>query len=396
MKHPLLVPVSISVSISVAFSAAVSVVAALAAENPKLPPAYQTPSASNAAKVVPQPAGKNLQVPAGFSVELYAEGIAKPRYMMPLPGGAVLVSDSVAKGNVIAILPDKSKKTVLAGLDRPFGIAMHKGYLYVAEGPAIQRYKFDAKTLTAGAGEKIIPLDNYGKGHWTRSIAFDRKGKMYVSIGSGSNVDAGDPKDRAAVNTYNPDGTGHEVMAGGLRNPVSIRFQPQSRKLWTTVQERDGLGDDLVPDFFTEVKPGAFYGWPYAYIGPNEEPRRKGEAPELVKKTVVPDVILAPHAAVMDFVFYTGKAFPAKYRNGAFLAYRGSSNRAKRLGYSVMFVPFKDGRPAGEPEEFLSGWMMGADQREVWGRPVGLAEMSDGSLLVSEDGNNKIYRISAK
>jgi glucose/arabinose dehydrogenase len=366
-----------------------------AAEPPKLPPPFHTPSASNGAKVVPQPNGSKLQVPAGFAVELFAEGLQKPRYMMPLPGGTVLVSDSVAKGSIIAIAPDKSQKPLLTGLDRPFGIAMHKGYLYVAEATAIQRYPFNAKTMKIGAAEKIIPLDNYGKAHWTRSIAFDKKGKMYVSIGSGSNVDAGDPKDRAAVNTYNPDGTGHEVMAGGLRNPVSIRFHPQSGKLWTTVQERDGLGDDLVPDFFTEVKPGAFYGWPYAYIGPNEEPRRKGEAPELVQKTIVPDVVLAPHAAVMDFVFYTGKQFPAKYRNGAFLAYRGSSNRAKRLGYSVMFIPFTNGRPSGPPEEFLSGWMMGSDQREVWGRPVGVAQMPDGSLLVSEDGNNKIYRITS-
>jgi len=366
-----------------------------AAENPKLPPPFATPSATNPPKVVAA-TGQKFNLPEGFSAELYAEGFQKARYMIELPGGTVLVSDSVAKGSVIAIAPDKSKKPLLTGLDRPFGLALHKGYLYVSEATAIQRYKFNAKTMEIGAAEKIIPLTGCEKAHWTRSIAFDKKGKMYVSIGSGSNVDAGDPKDRAAVNVYNADGSGHEIMATGLRNPVSIRFHPQSGKLWTTVQERDGLGDDLVPDYFTEVKPGAFYGWPYAYIGPNEEPRRKGENPELVKKTVVPDVLLAPHAAAMDFIFYTGKQFPAKYRNGAFIAYRGSSNRAKRLGYSVMFVPFANGRPTGAPEPFLSGWMASEDSRDVWGRPVGLVQLKDGSVLVSEDANNRIYRISHK
>ena len=363
------------------------------AENPKLPPPYHTPSNANPAKIVPAE-GHQLRVPAGFKAELFAEGFQRPRYMLQLANGTVLLSESVAKGSVVAIAPDKSKKALISDLDRPFGLVLHKGYLYVATANAIQRYKFNAKTMAAGAAEKIIPLDNYTKGHWTRSIAFDKQGKMYVSIGSGSNIDAGDPQNRAAISTYNPDGTNPQVLAGGLRNPVSIRFQPESGKLWTTVQERDGLGDDLVPDFFTEVKPGAFYGWPYAYLGPNEEPRRKGEAPELVKKTVTPDVLLAPHAAAMDFVFYTGKQFPEKYRNGAFIAYRGSSNRAKRLGYAIMFVPFQGGRPSGPPEEFAGGWMMGESEKEVWGRPVGLLQMKDGSLLVSEDGNNKIYRIS--
>jgi glucose/arabinose dehydrogenase len=361
----------------------------------KLPAPYHTPSATNGPKVIPQPDGRQLSVPDGFRVEEFAGGFQKPRYMIQLPGGTVLVTDSVAKGSVYAIGADRSKKPLLTGLDRPFGMALWKDYLYVSEAEAIKRYKFNAKTMEIGAAETVVPLTGYGKGHWTRSLVFDRKGqKLYVSVGSGSNVDAGDPKDRAAVNVYNPDGSGHEILASGLRNPVSIRWNPVGGKLWSTVQERDALGDDLVPDFFTEVKPGGFYGWPYAYIGPNEEPRRKGESPELVKKTIEPDVLLPAHVAVMDFIFYTGKQFPAKYRNGAFLAYRGSSNRSKRVGYSVVFVPFKGGKPAGPPEDFLTGWMMGADQREVWGRPVGLLQMADGSLLVSEDGNNKIYRIS--
>ena len=267
----------------------------------------------------------------------------------------------------------------------------------MAEAESIKRYKFNGKTLEVGAGEEVVPLKGYNKGHWTRSIQFDKKGeKMYVSLGSGSNIDTGDPENRAAVNVYNPDGSGHEIFATGLRNPVSLRFNPENGKLWTTVQERDGLGDDLVPDFFTEVKKGGFYGWPYAYLGKNEEPRHKGKAPELVAKTIMPDVILPAHASALDFIFYTGKQFPAKYRNGAFIAFHGSSNRAKRLGYSVEFIPFKNGQPSGERESFLSGWMMGEGEREVWGRPVGILQLADGSLLVSEDGNNKIWRISYK
>ena len=226
-------------------------------------------------------------------------------------------------------------------------------------------------------------------------MAFDKKGeRLYVGVGSGSNIDLGDPENRAAINTYAPDGSGHQIFATGLRNPVTLRVNPVSQALWVTVQERDGLGDGLVPDFFTSVGQGKFYGWPYAYIGSNEEPRHKGVKPELVAKSVEPDVVLPPHAAVMDFLFYTGKQFPAKYRNGAFLVYRGSANRADRMGYSINFLSFKGGKPVGEPVEFLSGFMLGQQSRDVWGRPVGILQLADGSLLLSEDGNNRIYRIS--
>lgn len=362
-----------------------------------LPAPNPAGSTANGAKVVPQPPGKQLQVPAGFAVEEYASGFSKPRGLLQLPGGQILVTESIAKGGVYVVEKGQPKKPLIEGLDRPFGLALWKDYLYVSESQAIKRFKLDAKALTVGPAEVVVPLTGYDKGHTSRSIAFDKKGrKMYVSVGSASNIDLGDPENRAAINVYNPDGSGHEVMAGGLRNPVSVRVNPVSGKLWVTVQERDGLGDELVPDFFTEVKPGAFYGWPYAYIGQNEEPRHKGKNPAAVAKTIVPDVLLPAHAAVMDFIFYTGKQFPAKYKNGAFLAYRGSSNRAKRLGYSVVFVPFSGGKPAGTPENFLTGWMLGEDQKEVWGRPVGILQLADGSLLVSEDGNNKLWRITFK
>jgi glucose/arabinose dehydrogenase len=365
---------------------------------PKLPAPYHTPSVSNPPKVVPQPDGRQLTVPAGFTVSEYASGFTKPRIMLELPSGAVLVTDSVPGGKVIALTnKGKDRRDLITGLAKPFGLAWFEGNLYVSEDEAIKRYKLDDKTLTIGPGETVVSLKGYNKGHWTRSIAIDAKArKIYVSVGSGSNVDPGDPENRAAINVYNLDGTGAEIFATGLRNPVTIKFNPVSKELWTSVQERDGLGDDLVPDFLTSVKKGAFYGWPYAYIGPNEEPRNKGQAPEKVAKTVVPDVLLGAHVSAMDFLFYTGKSFPAKYRNGVFLAQRGSGNRSKRVGYNVVFIPFQGGKPAGAPEEFLGGWMMDAGQKEVWGRPVGLAQLADGSLLVSEDGNNKIWRISYK
>lgn len=371
-----------------------------AAENkkPQLPAPFATPSATNPPKVVSQPDGRQLTVPAGFTVTEFATGFTKPRIMMQLPGGAVLVTDSIANGSIIALTDNgKTRKPLITGLARPFGMAFHNGYLYVSEDEAIKRFKVDEKALTTGPAESLVSLKGYNKGHWTRSIAIDAKtGKLYVSVGSGSNVDTGDPANRAVINVYNLDGSNPEILASGLRNPVSIKFHPSSKQLWTTVQERDGLGDDLVPDFFTSVKKGAFYGWPYAYIGPNEEPRHKGEAPEMVAKTIAPDVILPAHVAAMDFTFYTGKLFPSKYKNGAFLALRGSGNRSKRVGYSVVFIPFKGGEPSGPPEDFLGGWMMDEGQREVWGRPVGVTQLNDGSLLVSEDGNNKIWHIGYK
>ncbi|MCU0226997.1 MAG: PQQ-dependent sugar dehydrogenase [Bryobacterales bacterium] len=361
---------------------------------PKLPPPDQENSKPNPAKVIPRPEGAQFQVPSGFQVETFASGFKKPRFLLELPGGQVLVTDAVPDGAVYVVEGGKPGKALIRGLERPFGMALWGGYLYVGEPQSIKRYKLNTQTLEVGAGEEVMALKGYTVGHWTRAITFDRKGTMYVGVGSGSNVSAGDPADRATVLAANPDGGNRRIVAGGLRNAVSLRVHPVSGKLWASVQERDGLGDDLVPDFLTELKPGAFYGWPWAYIGPNEEPRRKGENPALVRKSIAPDVLLQSHVAVMDFVFYTGAQFPTRYRNGAFMAYRGSSNRAKRVGYSVEFLPFRGGKPAGKPEPFLSGFMLGEDQAEVWGRPVGLLQLSDGSLLLSEDGNHTIYRIS--
>ena len=360
-------------------------------------PAPSMAQTANPSKVVPMPAGKSLSVPAGFKVEEYASGYSKPREMLQLPGGTVLVADSLpaGKGGVYVVNNDKNRKPLIAGLDRPFGMAFHEGYLYVTEAEAVKRYKLDPASMTIGAGEKVVDLTGYTKGHTTRSVAIDAKAKkLYVSVGSGSNHELGDPANRNAVNVYNLDGSSPEIFATGLRNPVAIRFQPKSKRLWTTVQERGGLGDELPADFFTEVKKGAFYGWPFAYLGPNEEPRHKGVNPDAVKKTVEPDFLLGPHVSAMTFAFYTGKSFPAKYKNGAFIALRGSPVRTNRVGYVLAFVPFKGGKPAGQLETFLSGFLPSEESKEVYGRPVGVLQLADGSLLLSEDGNNKIFRIS--
>lgn len=370
---------------------------------PQLPPPYHTPSANNRPRVIPRPDGAQLSLPQGFHIEEYASGFERPRFMLAGPSGELLLSDSVNQGKVY-ILFDKNKdyksedrKVLLEGLDRPYGMAFWKDYLYVAETTSVKRYKYDKSAMKVGAGEEIVSLKDFGKGHWTRSILFDAKGeKFYLGVGSESNVSPGEPERRAAINRFNPDGSGHEIFAAGTRNPIGLKWYPGTSTLWAAVQERDGLGDDLVPDYFTSVQQGGFYGWPYSYIGPNEDPRNKGQRTDLVKKTIVPDVPLGAHVAVLDFTFYRGKQFPAQYRGGAFLALHGSWNRSERIGYEVAFVPFKDGKPQSGPQPFLRGWMLGKDVREVWGRPVAVFELPDGSLLVSDDGGNKIWRISYK
>ena len=375
---------------------ALAVSAGFAQKMPELPAPFATPDAANPPKVIAKPDAARLTLPKGFAAEEFASGLQKPRVILIGPGGEALVTESVAKGAVSVFSSDgKTKKKLIEGLDRPYGMALTKEWLYVGEPGSIKRYKYDSKAQSAGAGEEIISLKGYEKGHWTRSLLIDEKaGKLYVGVGSSADHVTGDPEDRAAITRYNLDGTGRELVAGGTRNPTGMKHHPATRQLWTAVQERDHIGDDLVPDFFTAVRTGGFYGWPYAYIGPHEDPRSKGQRPDLVDRTIVPDVVLPPHCAVLDFTFYTGKAFPAEYRGGAFLAYHGSSNRSKRVGYSVAFVPFKNGKPSGPSRDFLSGWMLSPDQKEVWGRPVGVAETPDGALLVSDDGGNRIWKVS--
>jgi glucose/arabinose dehydrogenase len=371
-----------------------------AADNPKLPPPYATPSANNGPRVIPKPSDARLNVPAGFKAEVWSDdGYERPRYMILGPNNEIILADSGPgnrhEGKVFVFKSSTERKILIDHLYQPYGLAYLNGNLYVGESDSVKRYKYDSKAMTAGPGEEIISLKGQDTHHWTRSVLIDRAGKkIYVGVGSASNVSTGEDPRRAAISVYNIDGSGHEIFAAGTRNPIGIHWYPGTDTLWAAVQERDDLGDDLVPDYFTHIQKGGFYGWPYAYIGPHEDPRNKGLRPDLVAKSIVPDVLLGAHVAVLDFVFYTGKQFPAEYQGGAFLAFHGSWNRSMRVGQSIGFIPFKNGKPSGELREVLSGWMLAPDKREVWGRPVAILQLTDGSLLISDDGGKKIWRLS--
>ena len=363
-----------------------------------LPEPYHTESATNPPRLIPRPKQASLSVPEGFVVEEYLSDFLRPRFMLLGPEGEVLLSDIAA--GVVYVIRDKKAVPLISNLSKPYGLALYKDWLYVAETSSVKRYKYSSKQGSVGQGEEIIPLDRYATGHITRSILFDETaGKLYLTVGSASNVELGEPPIRAAVSRYNADGTGYELFATGIRNPIGLKWYPyangtESKVLWATSHERDGLGDDLVPDYFTRVQEAGFYGWPYAYIGPHEDPRHPGVAPDKVRQTLYPSVLLGSHVGSMDFTFYTGTQFPEKYQGGAFLALHGSWNRSRRTGYKIVFVPFKKGQPVSGPEDFLTGWMLAEDKKEVWGRPVAVLQMPDGSLLISDDGAGKLWRVS--
>jgi len=239
-------------------------------------------------------------------------------------------------------------------------------------------------------------MDLPRRGHSTRAVAFSADGKhLFVSVGSQSNIDIESDTRRAAVTICDPDGKNARLYATGLRNPVGIALEPTTGVLFTSVNERDGLGDDLPPDYFTSVQDGGFYGWPYSYIGSNVDPRVNPQKPELVAKAIIPDVLLGAHRAPLQFAFYTGKQFPASFQGGVFLCEHGSWNRSQRAGYQVVFIPFKDGKPSGDPQPFMTGLVPDPTKGNVNGRPVGVTVAPDGSLLVSDDGAQVVYRISA-
>lgn len=281
----------------------------------------------------------------------------------------------------------------------PFGLAFNSGYLYVGNTGSLVRFKYtNGDQKAQGEPEKLMDLPTGG--HSTRNVLFNRAGtKMYVAVGSNSNNNAGEDCRRAAILEFNPDGSGYRVFASGIRNPVGLAWQPGTNTLWTAMNERDNLGDDLVPDYATSVKDGAFYGWPYSYIGKNYDPRYEGAFPDLVGRAVVPDVLIPAHSAALGITFYDGNQFPQKYRNGGFVALHGSWNRSVANGYKVVFFPMANGRP-GPIEDFVSGMLASNGENgsaiEAWGRPVGVTVAKDGSLLVSDDGSNVIWKITAK
>lgn len=369
-----------------------------------LPPPFATESARRNSRAIAQPANARLFVPEGFKVNVFAEGgFTYPRWMALAPNGDVFVADS--RANSVIVLRDKNKdgvaeeRSVFSNkLSQPFGMAFHKDWFYVANTDSIVRFKYKSgQTAAEGEPERIVELTAGGYNqHWTRNILFSPDGtKMFVSIGSASNVSVEADARRAAISVYDPDGKNHRIYASGLRNPIGLAWNPKTGELWTAVNERDGLGDDLVPDYATSVKEGGFYGWPYSYIGQNEEPRRKGENPELVKKAIVPDVLFTSHVAALGIQFYTGKMFPKEYQADAFVAFHGSWNRQKLSGYKIVRIRFNNGKLVGNQfEDFVSGWLPDENSNEVWGRPVGLLFLPDGSLLITDDGARKIWRVS--
>lgn len=366
----------------------------------RLPPPYHTDSAGNPPRVVKRPPNAKLYAPPGFHIELWAADFGEVRNMVLSPNGDVFVA--CMSGLEIDVLRDTNgdgkpdKRWVFAdGLNRPFGLAFRGNHLYVGNTDAIVRFDYKpGQTVAAGEPVKIASLPRGG--HATRNVIFNADGsKMYVAVGSDSNVDdeTSQPM-RAAITEFRPDGTGARTFGSGLRNPIGLAWNPANGTLWTTVNERDGLGDDLVPDYLTEVKPGAFYGWPFSYIGKNIEPRRKGERPDLVAKAIPPSLLIESHSAPITFAFYTGKMFPSRYHGGAFVALHGSWNRERRTGYKVVHVPFKNGQPSGGYDDFVVGWAPDPASREVWGRPAGILVMRDGSLLIADDGADVIWRVT--
>jgi glucose/arabinose dehydrogenase len=368
-----------------------------------LPPPNATGDAVNPPNVIERPRGAELNLPRGFAISTFAEGgFERPRWMALAPNGDVFVADSEA-GSII-VLRDVNRDgvaeerfTFAKGLKQPFGMAFWRDYFYVGNTDAVVRFAYKAgQTAASGAPEKIADLPGKGyREHWTRNVVFNPEGtRMYVTVGSESNVSVEPEPMRAAIIEYNPDGTGKRIIASGTRNPIGLAFNPTTGKLWAAVQERDLLGDDLVPDYVTEIRDGGFYGWPYSYMGQNIDPRRKGERADLVSKTIVPDVLIQAHSAVLGLVFYDGKMFPEEYRGQALVALHGSWNRSRRTGYKIISIPFKNGRPTGGYDDFLTGWMLSEESRDVWGRPVGLLVLQDGSLLITDDGANKIWRVT--
>jgi glucose/arabinose dehydrogenase len=390
-----------------------------------LPKPGATPSSANMSHVVPRPEAAQPQVPDGFKIALFAQGLSGPRQMRVAPNGDIFIAETRAgRIRVLRAADGEAKPSAneiyASGLNEPFGVALFPSddpkWVYVANTDSVVRFPYQAGDLKAsGNAETVVAELPHGGGHTTRDIAFSRDGKrMLISVGSRSNdaegnggppeglqawidshplgADWGGETDRADVLAFDPDGKRLGIFATGIRNCVGLAVHPSTGDLYCSTNERDGLGDNLVPDYVTRVREGAFYGWPWLYIGSNEDPRHVGDRADLKGKVTVPDVLLQPHSASLGLTFYTGHQFPAEYSGDGFAAEHGSWNRSKRTGYKVIRIRLKDGVPTGEYEDFITGFVVG--DNDVWGRPVGVAVAHDGSLLISEDGNGTIWRVT--
>ena len=372
-----------------------------------LPQPYATKSASNNSHIVARPDGVLPQTLPGFSVNLFVFGLTRPRAMKVAPNGDVFVAETDA-GNVRVYrgVSDEGKprrgSVFASGLNAVFGMAFYPPgddpkWLYVSNTTTVMRFAYNLDALTAiGRPETIISGLPTG-GHSTRDLVFSQDGKsLFVAVGSASNVDDPDDhpgeKNRANILEYTPEGKFVRVYGAGIRNPVGLAVNPATGQLWCSVNERDELGDNLVPDYITHVEPGGFYGWPWFYMGGNQDPRLAGKHPEIKSKVLVPDVPLQAHNASLQLMFYEGPMFPAEYKGDIFAAEHGSWNRSVRTGHEVIRVPLKDGKASGIYEDFLTGFVL--DNGDVWGRPVGVATAADGALLVSDDASGSIWRVS--
>lgn len=394
---------------------------------------YSTKSTARFSKVVGWPKGKIPMAPPGFTVTRFADGLYNPRWIYQAPDGDIFVAESntilsglkkIGAGlhpriktqhygtsaNRITMFKDsnhdgipESRSVFLKGLNQPLGMLVLGNYFYVATTDGLMQFPYTPGALNISQpGKKRVDLPAGGyNNHWTRNIISNRHGtKIYISVGSGSNVGENGMENevrRANILEVNPDGSGERIYASGLRNPVGMDWLPGTETLWTAVNERDNLGDELVPDYLTSVQQGGFYGWPYSYYGKHEDPRMKDhQRPDLIAKAIVPDVSLGSHTASLGLAFYNKTAFPSFYQNGAFIGQHGSWNRSTLSGYKVVFVPFKNGKPAGEPIDFLTGFIKDLFAAEVYGRPAGVTVLADGSLLVADDVSGVIWRVVAK
>jgi glucose/arabinose dehydrogenase len=373
-----------------------------------LPKPFATESARNTPMLVPRPADAWPQAAPGFKVDLYATGLDGPRQIRIAPNGDFFVAESRAgQLRVFRGLGKDGKPEQVSvfatGLKQPFGIAFYPfganpQWVYVGNTNSVVRFPYRNGDLKASAAPEILVPDlPAGGGHWTRDVIFSKDGKsLFVAVGSASNVDDTDTHPgefhRANILEYTPDGKFVGVYASGIRNPVGLGVNPQTGDVWCSTNERDALGDNLVPDYVTHVQRGAFYGWPWYYMGDHQDPRHEGKHPELKGHILVPDVLLPPHNASLGFTFYDGRQFPAEYRGDMFAAEHGSWNRANRTGYEVIRVPLKDGHATGEFEDFLTGFVL--PDGKTWGRPVAVAVARDGSLLVTDDGSQSIWHVS--
>jgi glucose/arabinose dehydrogenase len=400
--------------------------------NPKLPePEHSLVPTVNIAPAKSWPAGATPTAPEGLQVTAFAKDLDHPRWLYVLPNGDILVAETdapprpeegnglkawfmsffqkragstrTASPNRITLLRDADgdgiaeiKRPFLTGLNSPFGMALVGDALYVANTDALMRFHYDGENVSP-TGEKVADLPGWPiDHHWTKNVIASEDGKkLYVTVGSNSNVgENGIDKEegRAAILEIDPATGNSRIFASGLRNPNGMGWQPQSQQLWTVVNERDELGNDLVPDYLTSVKDGGFYGWPFSYFGQHIDTRVKEHRPDLVAKALVPDYGLGAHTASLGLAFYDGKLLPEHFQGGAFVGQHGSWNREPRAGYKVIFVPFKDGEPSGPPEDILTGFV-DADGN-ARGRPVGVAVGKTGAVLVADDVGNTIWRVA--